>query len=346
MYRIILVDDESMSRKSLDKILTSANSQYQIVGEAANGAEALELIRLQQPHLIITDISMPIMDGIELIQRLRQDGYDGEIIILSGYGEFEYAQAALRHGVVDYLLKPLKEELVVELVGRLFDRCASTRQKAMVKNQLLAPVISAAERISTALWAANAPVLSQETENLLKLLTHQELSYEERRTLLENAASLIQNQLEDRLLISPWEIPYDEPGYTTLESSFRDWLERKLAETRDKRNWGRRSATQQAMDYINQHFSDSELSLEKVLEPLDISTTYFYHLLMEETGMSYIAYLTNVRMEHAKALLTDTSLKTYEVGQRCGYPDYSHFTKRFKRMIGLSPSEFRKRMQE
>ncbi|WP_169083896.1 response regulator [Paenibacillus sp. PL91] len=345
-YRILLVDDEAMSKRSLYKILTGANGSYRIVGEASDGAEALQIARREQPHLIITDISMPVMDGIELIQRLREDGLDMDIIILSGYGEFEYAQEALRHGVVDYILKPMKQEQVTLLVEKRFEHFKKSRQTAIIKNQLIAPISSAAERIGHELWIANEPGMRKELRGLSGLLDDTEFMQEERVPLLRDAASLISNRLQPQFPHQAWELPYEGQSYGQALASFEAWLDRLLNEIRDKRNWGKRGVIQQAIDYIKANFADSELNLEKVLAPLGISSTHFYHMLMEETGMSYIAFLTQIRMEHAKELLEHSDLKTYEVGQRCGYPDYPHFTKRFKRQVGLSPSEYRKNMQQ
>ncbi|MCL6457535.1 MAG: response regulator [Gorillibacterium sp.] len=346
IYRILLVDDEAMVKKSLHKILTNADPDYKIVGEANDGLEALELARREQPHLIITDISMPGMDGIELIQCLRQEGYEMDIIILSGYGEFEYAQEAIRHGIVDYILKPMRQEQVVQLVKNRFEHFMKSRKAAITKGQLIAPISSAAERIGNELWIANEPAVRQAMNGLFQLLEATDVAQEERISLLRDAASLIQSQLQLQSLRTVWAFTYDEQDFRKAVLSFEQWLGQALTEIRDKRNWGKRSVIQQAIDYINVNFADSELSLEKVLAPLGISSTHFYHMLLEETGLSYIAYLTHVRMEHAKELLQHSSLKTYEVGEKCGYPDYPHFTKRFKRQIGLSPSEYRKNMQQ
>ncbi|MFF2480303.1 response regulator [Paenibacillus sp. NPDC058071] len=346
MYKILLVDDEAMSKKSLVKILTSANSSYLIVGEASDGAEALRLAEKEQPHLIITDISMPVMDGLELIHQLRSSGSRVDIVILSGYGEFEYAQQALRYGVADYILKPMRQEQVTQVVEQRYERFVKSNHRVETKNRLIAPVSAAAERIGSELWIANEAGLGKEAESLRHLLEESELSDEERVSLLRDAASLIGSKLKPQHDTAAWSYPYDSKSFEEAAASFASWLEDTLKDILEKRNWGKRSVIQQAIDYIQEHFSDSELSLEKVLSPLGISPTHFYHMLMEETGMSYIAYLTHVRMEHAKELLEHSELKTYEVGQRCGYPDYPHFTKRFKRQIGLTPTEYRKNMQQ
>ena len=85
---------------------------YEIAGTANDGLRALELVREKQPHLLITDVRMPGCDGIELIQRAKALQPKLHFIVISGYRKFEYAQNALKYGVEDYLLKPLKQEAV------------------------------------------------------------------------------------------------------------------------------------------------------------------------------------------------------------------------------------------
>src|SRR5690606_13234789 len=105
-YTVITVDDEAMIKRTIGKLLESTGS-FRSVGEAEDGAEAMQLIERLRPDVVITDITMPVMDGLELIAACsgKQDG--PEFIIVSGYGDFSYVQEAIRNGVADYLLKPI-----------------------------------------------------------------------------------------------------------------------------------------------------------------------------------------------------------------------------------------------
>ena len=107
MYRVLIVDDEPAVRRRLRGLVDWQTAGYQIVGEAADGEEALARCEALEPDLVITDIRMPALDGIELIRRLRAHHAGAAIVILTGYGEFEYAQEAMHLGVRHYLLKPL-----------------------------------------------------------------------------------------------------------------------------------------------------------------------------------------------------------------------------------------------
>ncbi|MFB9328755.1 response regulator [Paenibacillus aurantiacus] len=105
MYRVIIVEDEFIVRFGIRSMIDWEKVGLQVAGEAANGREALELIRQNPPDILITDIKMPVMDGIALIEEVRSSGYTMKIIILSNLDEFHYAQRAIRHGVSEYLIK-------------------------------------------------------------------------------------------------------------------------------------------------------------------------------------------------------------------------------------------------
>ncbi len=108
MIRIVVVEDESLVRKGLVMTTPWENIECQVVGEAENGVDGLELIKKVKPDLVITDIKMPVMGGIEMIRALKEE-MDLEFLVISGYSEFEYAKQAVKLGVRDYLLKPIDD---------------------------------------------------------------------------------------------------------------------------------------------------------------------------------------------------------------------------------------------
>lgn len=105
--KIVIVEDEIRIREGLSKLVRKLNENYEVVGEASNGVEGLEVIRSVQPDVIITDIKMPMMDGLEMLNLLADKEIKAKTIVLSAYSEFEYARQAMRLGVKEYLLKPI-----------------------------------------------------------------------------------------------------------------------------------------------------------------------------------------------------------------------------------------------
>ena len=109
MLKVLVVEDEELIRRGIVLAVDWASLGCVVVGEAANGEEALEAVERLSPSLIITDLKMPRMDGIEMLRRLRERGNMAYVIILTAYDSFEYAQSALRLGAVDFLLKPFHD---------------------------------------------------------------------------------------------------------------------------------------------------------------------------------------------------------------------------------------------
>ena len=106
-YRVLVADDEPLALKSVCLIIEQRCENYKIAATAENGQEALQKIREYVPDLVICDIKMPLLSGVELAAIIRKEFPEICFIIVSGYQDFEYAQSAIRSGVTDYLLKPI-----------------------------------------------------------------------------------------------------------------------------------------------------------------------------------------------------------------------------------------------
>ncbi|PWW07230.1 two-component system response regulator YesN [Paenibacillus cellulosilyticus] len=129
MYTAIIVDDELFVRKGLMELMDWEASGFRIIGEADNGEDALALIKEMNPDLVITDIRMPILDGIGLIQAAANEQLSTSFIIISGYHDFSYAQQAMRHGVMDYVVKPIDEDEMQDALTRLRDKLSMKREQ-------------------------------------------------------------------------------------------------------------------------------------------------------------------------------------------------------------------------
>ena len=133
MYRVIIVDDEPVIRKGLRETIEWDSLGLEVAGEAADGIEALKLIKAVRPEILITDIRMPDMDGIQLIQEVKKLDFDVKITILSGYSEYDYLKAAIRLGVDNYLLKPIDND---ELISNLKNAVSEIEKEAVVGLQI------------------------------------------------------------------------------------------------------------------------------------------------------------------------------------------------------------------
>jgi YesN/AraC family two-component response regulator len=119
MIKVLLVEDEPSAMRHLRMVIEQKCSGFEIAGTAENGEEGLEKTRILKPDILITDVKMPVMDGIKLVSRVKEELPHIYSIIISGYQDFEYAKGALKSGVVDYLLKPVNPAQLSELLGAI-----------------------------------------------------------------------------------------------------------------------------------------------------------------------------------------------------------------------------------
>ncbi len=126
--RIVIVEDEINIREGMARLIKT-HTEHKVVGEGQNGKEGLELILRFKPDLVITDIQMPVMNGLDMIKEIYDMQLCIHAVILSGYSEFEYAKRAIQFGVDDYLLKPLAAEDVQDILNRINERIRKEKQK-------------------------------------------------------------------------------------------------------------------------------------------------------------------------------------------------------------------------
>lgn len=252
MYKVIVIDDEMLVRRGIVMETDWQALNCVVVAEAGNGIEGLEAVRKYHPDLLICDIRMPKMDGIEMLKELRAEGNDVSVIFLTAYSEFSYAQSALKLLASDYLLKPFGDGELEQAVNNALEKRKRTQEK------------------------------------------------------LENSK--------------------DEP------------LPELVLNKGDKSKY-----VMAAVDYISAHYGDPELCVAEIAEHLGISEGHLSHTFKRETDYTVAAYITRVRMRTAMKLLNDCRNKVYEVAEQVGYRDVAHFSSSFKRIVGVTPSEYQDR---
>ena len=252
MYKVIVIDDEMLVRRGIVMETDWQALNCVVVAEAGNGIEGLEAVRKYHPDLLICDIRMPKMDGIEMLKELRAEGNDVSVIFLTAYSEFSYAQSALKLLASDYLLKPFGDGELEQAVNNALEKRKRTQEK------------------------------------------------------LENSK--------------------DEP------------LPELVLNKGDKSKY-----VMAAVDYISAYYGDPELCVAEIAEHLGISEGHLSHTFKRETDYTVAAYITRVRMRTAMKLLNDCRNKVYEVAEQVGYRDIAHFSSSFKRIVGVTPSEYQDR---
>lgn len=136
MRKILIADDERIERQGIRSLLERKDYNLEIL-EASNGKEALEIARSQKPDILLSDIKMPFMTGLELMEKVRQFDSEMAIIIFSGYSDFEYARLAIKYGVLGYVLKPVNPSEFYNVIDKTLIAIDEKKQTEvlMQKNQ-------------------------------------------------------------------------------------------------------------------------------------------------------------------------------------------------------------------
>lgn len=529
MLKILIVDDEAVVRIGLKSMIDWHAHGFALVGEAGDGRRALELFREHQPDLVITDLKMPVLDGLGLIQKIRELSASCRIIVLSSYDDFELVRQAMKLGAADYLLKlEVEPDQLIKTLNRFRDEITKERdteirqaqihqeirtnlhtiQQAFLEETLSADAFSpekfleglerfevrlnpqhlyalvlrvgyrnspkSAARL-TAIFSICEEVLggdytiycfqSKETEFALLLSPKQEatemgdivLACEKLVNLLEQylgvtvsigvgnrahqaldiplvyaqaqkaiahrfcsgrgpiilweeveqlpplctgysvlqygpmlakafsnrqasevaacldtilndfltlrldpetagqsalelyaivCETIDRNQLSVADVLKSKQLPYHELLLIADLNEMTEWLTKlkddliTFIQTEENANYP--WIIQEATRFIKEHYTEEEISLGEVAHSVGLTPSYFSTLFKEHTGVSYSDYLTSLRIDKAKELLQTSSYRVYEVSHIVGYPNHYYFSRLFKKVVGVTPLDFRK----
>ncbi|TBL69371.1 response regulator [Paenibacillus thalictri] len=331
--RLLIVDDEPIIRNGLTKMANDYSQQFETLEMATNGLEAMERIIQTEPDLVLTDIRMPKMDGLELCQKIHEHYPHIQVVVISGYSDFEYAQKCLSYGVKHYLLKPVTPPDLHEL----FDQIMKSRTPGYI------PVSKYVEwtlRLEQSIWSL------QEDERLQLQAEWRDhcaqVSAQQLKELLHDVTALLQkNFLEKkRPFHSGVTEPFQAATKAELFREFEDRLDTLTNDLQTARRGNFKDPMEEAKAYIDTHLS-VEVSLKEVADIVGITPTYFSALFKKLTNETFVSYRIHRRMEKARELLSIPHMRTVDVASEVGYDDYPHFTKTFKKIFGISPSEYR-----
>ena len=135
MLKVIIADDERVIRETISRLIDWKGLELELVGQCKNGIEAYNAILDESPDIVMTDIKMPGLSGIELIEKISSTNLTTQFILLSGYGEFNYAQSAMKYGVRHYLLKPCSEEQIIASLKDVIYDCYQKRAARQIEQQ-------------------------------------------------------------------------------------------------------------------------------------------------------------------------------------------------------------------
>ncbi len=395
MYKTLIADDEEIIRKGLVRLLSN-DPQIELVAQAEDGEMALRLAREQLPDLLLVDINMPFLNGLEFIEKLGDLLSGAVIIIISGYDDFGYAQKAIRLGAFDYLLKPIMEDTLFTAVEKAKRELGRNRKKVKYLEWARMQVdknrpMFIADLLENWLSGSLSELEILEQAEHLNLTLPQSFGLTVARLTLQEKYSTVGREWDENLLyyaaeniarevLEPFApiatsknsygdlivISAHEPdeAYAQAGQSLAQLLEEHLPvdivlaqqqTAQAGQLWeiyeaiiedleSNRLCTPlilQVRGYIEQHYGDVELSLQTVALHHHLSPQHLSRLFRQETGVTFVDYITKVRTRKAVQLLMEGELKIYEIAEQVGYSSQHYFSRAFKRVLGVSPVEYR-----
>lgn len=517
MYNIVIAEDEAIVREGIIKTVDFEKYGFHLADMCENGKTALDAIEKYHPDVVITDICMPIMDGLELSEKIHTHYPDTKIILLTGYSDFEYARKAIELGVCEYVLKPVSSKILKEMLTKLKTRLdiekAKKSQITQLETNLHSTKSIVIEHYLNSLIAAerslddvqkdfsrlgiifnpenpaamiiypdnshkiqmefdiNTDILSYAIDNVTReicadrglvfrteshhviviiknhtyavslakkiqeavagvfdttvsvfigchvtdvskiclsyenaeyirsyhqmfqdgaiidctsikfdnaVTTFYNKQYDKRiaeyvkqgmdcRCLINKMASDIKNlflpyadinvyiknlvsmllSTTEEMTLSPFTGYCDIPDFredVTIEC-VADALYRFISDCTAhislQKGGTEKQLVEKAKQYIRENYKNPQISLKDICSHLCVSSSYFSAKFKSETGITFVEYLTRIRIDKAKTLLKTTSLKSYEIACEVGYPDSHYFSVIFKKHTGISPKEYK-----
>ena len=251
MFKVVVIDDETIVRRGIVLETDWTSLDCVVAGEAADGEDGLAVIEKYHPDLIICDIKMPKMTGLEMLKKIREKNGKTPVIFLTAYSDFSYAQQAIHLGAADYLLKPFEDGQLEEVVRTVTGRISDERKK--------------------------------------------------------------------------------QGGGQTGEVLADDLISKQG----DKSKY-----VAESIAYISENYSSPEIGICTVAENVGISEGHLSHVFKKETSYTVNDFITRYRIKAAMKLLADCRNRIYEVADKVGYRDITYFSSTFKKITGLTPSDY------
>lgn len=327
MYRVLFVDDDEAIGFLVARYRIWKTAGFELADFAYNGREALEKLSAGGIDLIITDIRMPVMNGLDLLRRIREKGYPAIVILASTYQDFTYAKEGIRLGAVEYLEKPYSEEKVAEALRLAEDYLGQEREDAP-------------ERYWHALLEGEDP--AQLADSLFR--EAQDRYPQDGERMRRDVAGLLEKVYQKMCEQAPWLKVIDKKDFI-IGGRPADEAEEIFKELQWKiKQYGLRSPDLMAVRIARliEEYLVSDHLQDILAEKLELSKDYIAKLFRGRSGMTISEYTTLLKMEKAKELLRTTNDKVYEIGEALGYSTTDYFTRLFKSCIGCTPAYFRK----
>ena len=375
MYKVLFAEDELLVRLGLQNSIPWSKYEMEVAALADNGIEAYRLFEEIHPDILITDLRMEGMDGLELVKRVREIDKECAIVVISCLNDFETLRKLIPYNINAYVLKAsisidevcnvleqTKEYLIS--IGRTAKKVIPDLEKTedIISKYLLGDAIISLEDdfeifehlLLFSLEEENKDKINKLAMDFIYELVNRQIPgemlvplkdkefcvfYRSTEKKMDERIKRINNSIGDFLGVR-FKITHSS---RRKAENLKDWFDRAYVQQYEiniDENSGK-ALIQKSIEYIQEHFRES-LTLTDISRTIGLSVSYFSYLFKQETGKNYIEYLNEIRLLATMKDLMNTDEKVVVVAQKNGFQNLEYFSRYFKKQTGESPARWRK----
>ena len=375
MYKVLFAEDELLVRLGLQNSIPWSKYEMEVAALADNGVEAYRLFEEIHPDILITDLRMEGMDGLELVKRVREIDKECAIVVISCLNDFETLRKLIPYNINAYVLKAsISIDEVCNVLEQTKEYLISIGRTA----KKVIPDLEKTEDIISKYLLGDAVISLEDDfeifEHLLLFSLEEENKDKINKLAMDFIYELVNRQIPGEMLVPlkdkefcvfyrSTEKKMDE-RIKRINNSIGDFLGVRFKITHSSRrkaenlkDWFDRAYIQQyeinidensgkaliqkSIEYMQEHFRES-LTLTDISRTIGLSVSYFSYLFKQETGKNYIEYLNEIRLLATMKDLMNTDEKVVVVAQKNGFQNLEYFSRYFKKQTGESPARWRK----
>ncbi len=374
-FNLLLVDDEKPIREKLINNTDWEKEGYQIFA-ASNGAQALKIIKEKGIDILVTDIQMPRLSGMNLIEKAKKNSEHLKVIVISGFAEFEYAQKSIRFGVNDYLLKPFRSAKLLQVVNKARNELIKEKNKeqqlAVLRGEI-SNYINENKLNTIYSWLIDDQFFQHQSLIMDRIDLNSVLKRGSKEDVLETANKIIKELKNadlnkeklylvlNNLILESFKIIKDldykaEDLMKTIDKDRMEsinydnlreieiMLKEFLLKLHDLISFNpddkKAEIISEMKEYIAANYQEG-ITLSEMARKFNLSSGHLSNLFHKETGESFSEYLNMIRLNKAKELLKTTDDKIYQIADQLGFNDAYYFSSWFKKQVGASPTTYR-----
>ncbi len=360
MIKAIIIEDEKWSRTVLKAFGEWDKLGISLVGEASDGEEGLALIERLNPDIIITDMNMPNIDGVEILKQLHDRHSEAKIIVISGYDLFDYMRQAIKSKAFEYLLKPIDASELNRVLGNcvkeiyLQHKSDFTLAYQQMEKQLMEYLVEQRRQLTQVLREKNYLLAERQIRELKKGLPSKK---EDEMLLVRLVDDTLTTTIQENILLPSGKDEAVHNAYRKLKKdaekgivldTYMDSLLNVIKIGIDLHNQvledEKKPMVVQVKDYIDRQYAEN-ISLEKIARQFYTSKEYLSAAFKQRYKCNMSQYILQLKMEEAKRMI-ERGVALSQVAERLSYSDVHYFYKVFKKYFNASPKDMKTQYDE